>query len=897
MKYWIYSIIILLSAVSFNQYLSATIVQTDNNTPGGTYSTTKFVAWEESSCIKPAGPCRINSIHLYLSGAIARKDSIQVLQDPTDGGIPPTRFVWKYSQRCPPVNFNYSGTPGWIVLDVSSLNLHFDGYDRIVIQHVIPSGGPYFTFDNNGTSTPLNSYLCDALTPNPNFNNTRGTLFYKADGDFMVRLEVEYDYPLAETSAPPPYPQMLDVTKEAGLVDGSGNPLKNALVSVVDWNYDGFDDVAIGSVFFQNNGDGTFKNVTQSNVIAGSTVWADYNNDGKMDFFANNGGMPSEQVYDQIYTGNGDGTYNADENGDITLDYPTVTPMWLDYNNDGFLDLFIAYGRKTVGTAEQYFPDQLFQNMGNGRFTNVTKKAKIDMGEPSPYYDCWGASICDYNNDNLPDIFVATYRLAPDKLYKNLGDGTFQDVSASTGAQGVPTNSPGYFGHGMGSDWCDYNNDGYTDFAVGNLGHPDERGLSSNPSLLFRNQGPPDYKFTENHFDMGLKFFEMNAGIVWADFNLDSYADLFHCQYSYDQKGAGQDRLSRLYMNSGPDNNYKLIDKTWEYGSLIHGAWSPVVLDYDNDGDMDLLVASSNESVKLFRNDITDKGNWISFRLYGSKEVKTNRDAFGSTFTLYAGGKKIFRQLPGSKITARASQSTNEYNFGIGNVDKIDSMIVTFQNGKIIKIPAFTPNRKHILYSKDLLFALGWTAPMQTYPANDMLLTVTNPDFKWTTIYGSGSYEIQISDSKDMVNIIENKEVPNNYHKAVNLQTNKIYYWRVRSIQHSKEPGSWSSVWSFKTGDLTDVEESAITDDINIEIKPNPVQSLAEIEITMNNSSDVIIDIFDLLGNRIANLCSTQFDTGKHTMYWEPGNITQGVYNIILHSGNAFITKKFYLIK
>ncbi len=892
------SILLFFVFVVFTTYGQVSIVKTDNDIAGGFYSGTKYLSWEESACLKPAGPCQIKAVHIYLSGSAPKKDSIQILQDPTDGGIPPTRFVWKYGQRCPAVEFNYSGTPGWMVIDVSNLGLHFDGFDRIVVQHVIPSAGPYFTFDSDEASSPLTSYLCDALTPNPKFSNIRGTIFYKAAGDFMVRLEVEYDFPLADGSASPPFPGMYDVTKAAGLTDGSGNPLKNALVSVADWNYDGLDDVAIGNIFYQNNGDGTFKNVSQSNVIAGSTVWADYNNDGKMDFFANNGGMPSDKVYDQIYTGRGDGTYTPDEYGDVTLEYPTVSPMWLDFDADGLLDIFIAYGRKTVGSAEQYFPDQLFRNRGNGRFDNVTIKSKIGQGEPSPYFDCWGASICDYNNDMLPDVFVATYRLAPDKLYKNMGDGTFQDVSKITGVQGVPTNSPNYFGHGMGSDWCDFNNDGFTDLAVGNLGHPDERGLSSNPSLIFRNQGPPDYKFGEVHQEMGLKFFEMNAGIVWADFNLDSYSDLFHCQYSYEQKGKEQDRLSRLYINSGPGSDFRLLDKTWEFGCLVHGAWSPVTLDYDNDGDMDLIVASSNEYLKLFRNDLQVKGNWISFRLRGNPNANINADALGSSVTVYAGGLAFYRQLPGTKLTARASQSTNELNFGLGNITKIDSVLIRFGKNMSVVINNIEINRKYIVTPDGDVFSTGRAAaPMLVYPANHSELEVANPNLVWTLSGNTKSYEIQISGHGDMSNIIESSELTGNSYKAMLLEPNTQYYWRVKAIPFGKDEAALSSVWAFKTGAVTIAADDNDNQSIELEVNPNPVSYVAEIAIDLPCAAGVSLDVFDLTGNKVTNLIDSELRGGRNSIYWETGDISTGVYYLVLSVNNFKTAKRVFIYK
>ncbi len=882
--------IILITVTILSGTAESATVKTDNGVSGGYYSDKKTPLWEESACLKPAGPCTLKSIQLYMNGTKAQKDSVLLLQDPTDGGLPPTKYVWNYTKLCPAVEFNYNGTPGWVTIDISSLNLHYDGIERIIVQHIVPYSGPYISFDSDKTSSPLNSYICNANQPNPDFYNIRGTLFYRADGDYMVRLDVDYDFPEGETSQSAPTAPMLDVTVQAGIKDGSGNPLKAALVSVVDWNYDGLDDIAVGSTFFQNNGDGTFKNVSKPGVVAGSTVWADYNNDGIMDFFANNGGVASETVFDGIYTGQADGSYQPDAYNELTMQAPTVTPMWLDYNTDGLLDMFIAYGRTSVNDVETYFPDQLFINNGGGRFSNVTKSAKISLGEPSPYYDCWGASICDYNNDCLPDIFVATYRLAPDKLYKNLGDGTFQDVSASTGAQGTPTNAANYFGHGMGSDWCDFNNDGFTDLAVGNLGHPDERGLSSNPSLILVNQGGPDFKFTDRHKEMGLKFFEMNAGILWSDFNLDSYADLFHCQYSYNQKGAEADRFSRIYINSGPAGNYKLIDKTWDYGCLIHGAWSPVQLDFDNDGDMDLLVASSNETLKLFRNDLTEKGNWISFRVQGDTNLHVCRDGYGINLTVYSGTKKIFRQLPGSVMTARCSQSTNEILIGLGDIDKIDSVTYSYRltSGTLFNMDI---NRKYLLKLGAAYQTIGTPAPMLTYPANDALLDVANPACKWKQIAGATFYKVQYSETKDFSTIKEEKIVEATGYKPEQLATNKAYYWRVGNGD------SWSSTWTFTTGAVTAVENPVPVAVQTLSVTPNPVQSLATICLNFDRESYVTIEVYSMLGVRVCTLASTAMESGSHSLLWDTGALTPGVYTVVAKIGNDIYRQNIVVVR
>ena len=729
------SLFFILSSLS-----SAPIIfKYDNGIPGGFYSQFSLFNWDETAMLKLPGPCKINKVQIYLSGTVAATDTIWIVGDPAEGAYPPSSYCWYINKLADGKIINYTGTPGWFEIDISSDNIKADGICSVVIQHRIHQNGPYFTYDNQAQSQGIHSWLIDPK-PNPNFYNIGGTIFSQAQGNYMVRFEIEYDFPNGETTAPAPPPTLVDVTKEAGLVDGNGNPIKSAMASVVGYNNNEFEDLAIGSLYFSNNGNGTFSNKSHLvNLQSGQTSWADIDNDGNIDYFALNGGLN-----DKILWGNGNLSFVELTDPDIKLEQPTVTPMFFDYNHDGLLDLYIAYGR--AGDPEVYYPDQLFKNRGNREFENVTISAGISAGEPAPYYDCWGASICDYNNDNWPDAFVATYRLAPDLLYRNAKNGMFDEVGTQTGARGIDTYYPQYFGHGMGSDWGDYNNDGYDDLCVGNLGHPDSRALNSNPSLLFKNNGSPNWTFTDMHSEMGLKFFEMNAGTVFADLNLDGYLDLVHAQYSYEQKGVGANRYTRFYLNQGPDKNFKLKDITWESGAYSHGAWTPVRLDYDNDGDMDIIVASGNENLKLFRNDLPNKGNWIAFRLIGSPANNVPNEGFGSNVTVYSGGQKFYRSLPGTVMNGRCSQSSNELNFGIGSASTIDSVVIRYPNGQSNKFIGLTINTKYKIPYMQSPVRMKLTAPMLERPLNYSINNPFNPlVLNWSYVFDNTKYDIIIS--------------------------------------------------------------------------------------------------------------------------------------------------------
>ncbi|MGQ9819723.1 MAG: FG-GAP-like repeat-containing protein [Candidatus Kapaibacteriales bacterium] len=800
------------------------------------------VSWEESKIIKPDGPCYVKKIRIYFYGSQPRKDTIFIVGDPSEGVVPPTLWVEAYNRRHPPIIFDFTSM-GWYEFPVDDLRL--DGLDRIVIQHRLKPNGPWFAMDDDGLASPYSSFLM-----NPSETNSLGGPgnYHLASADYLVRIVVEYLYPDGNSSLPPPPPQFLDVTESAGLFV-NGSPLRASDVSVVDLNNDGFDDLVIGNYIFYNNRNGTFRNMSDSvKIVAGMTSWGDFNNDGWIDCYALVNGEYREDVKmvvsrDRVYKNNGNGTFSPISPHEIfALPYPNpskdfrlpsqffqdsipnpyscITPLWTDLNNDGRLDLYLANNRVGLQVSgqyvERYFPDQIWIQGQDGKFYNVTDLSgmtNIEVFNSNPsalgYYDCYGASACDYNYDGKVDIFVANYRLAPDFLLKNSGDETFTNVGSITGVQGLPTSAPGYFGHGMGCEWGDLNNDGWVDLVVGNLGHPDWRGLYSNPSLIFINNGPPNFDFVAKHREMGLKFFEMNAGFTLADFNLDGNLDLWHGQISYYPVGTNNEKMrsGRLYFNEG-EPDFKLRDVTWEMGTSMHGAWSGARVDFDGDGDMDLVLASNFDGVRLFRNDIPKVGNFVGFLLSGDPNDNVSMDCYGTKVLLFSNSKVYYRDLMGSVSGTRCTQSSHLIHFGLGNLSMIDSVIFLFPNGKSIKFTSLQTNHYYKVYynlnSQGPHFSyLNYQlrTPRQIYPSNFQTGLPNNIILRWQGVGGSNGYLIEVSENP----LFEGSKL---YSSKVDtfllsgLQRCSRYWWRLRAIPDSSNivQSEWSSIWSFVIG-------------------------------------------------------------------------------------------------
>lgn len=826
-----YILFIFLFLFSVDCFSETIEIKRDNGEPAGNCFIAKRYFWDESVAFKINAPCFIKTISIYLSGETPGLDTIWVCGDPAAGNLNPTLYVWKFNSLIPPIIFNYDGISGWKEFDISSYNLRLNGYESIAIQHRIKQDGPWFTYDSDGRTTDKasgkTSWLTDPFTPNANFYNIKGTIYEYPDGDFLVRLFIEYQYLDGDGYQAAPPPTLVNINSETN-ISISGNP------AIVDWNNDGWDDISCNGKFYENNQDGTFtEKSSQFGILSGSYSWADIDNNGFLDAFVVRGWNN-----DKIYANQGNGVFNdITSTTEITNNYPTETPVWFDSDNDGTLDLFIANRRKEESGQETYYPNQLWVNMGNGTFMNATDEAGISAAEPSPYYDLYGATAVDFNKDNSADIFVATYRLAPDLLYKNDKNGFFNDVARQTGVIGLETALPQYFGHGMGCHWGDFNNDGYIDLCVGNLAHLDERGRYSNPSLIFRNDGPPDFHFTELGNEMGLRFHEGNAGALWLDLDLDGYLDLWHGKYA---GGIGS-----LYINQGPPD-FKLQDVTWEVNSVIQNPWTAVYLDIDNDGDLDMIINNN-----VLRNDMERKGNWAAFRIQGNPEDNVNLDAYGTKITAYIGDRLFFRELSSSAAGSRATQNSNELHFGLGNNEIIDSIVLSYPNGKSITHSNIKTNAHYFIPYLQQPEMRILSTPALVQPKNFYnRIGIDYPVFKWTKVEAAIRYQVQISINQDFSTLNINETIEENAYYLAKLKDQTQYFWRVRAFSQN-DSSRWSSVWEFFTGTPNPSSPNLIlpaNNEVNVNFQPKFVWSTVSYPTKYMNKTFYTLELsFDTL--------------------------------------------------
>ncbi|UCE73840.1 MAG: PKD domain-containing protein, partial [Methanomassiliicoccales archaeon] len=346
-----------------------------------------------------------------------------------------------------------------------------------------------------------------------------------------------------------------------------------------------------------------------------------------------------------------------------------------DYDNDGDVDLFKIRGEDWNDGDPIYFPKSFWRNNGDGTFTNVTVEAGVDESSDPKYSR--GVEWADYNDDSWLDIYISNYRQLPNYLYENNGDGTFTDVGSQKGvADGPPYGEGGNLdpynrgGHSVGSVWGDYDNDGYLDLWVTNLNHKDAR--TSDDSLLYHNDGPPDYTFTNMRGPSGIPVKpyvfpnegdELFVGCAWADYDNDGDLDLYLPQI-YDIDYA----YSFLYMNNG-DGTF--TDVTQEAAVRVWDTYAGCWCDYDNDGDQDLITSGRDSGgdaaphfVHLFKN-VGIPGNWLQIELEGDG-VYSNRAAIGARVTVTTENGDIqIREVEGG-MGCHGMQNSLILEFGFG---------------------------------------------------------------------------------------------------------------------------------------------------------------------------------------------------------------------------------------
>ncbi len=452
---------------------------------------------------------------------------------------------------------------------------------------------------------------------------------------------------------------------------------------------------------YHNNRDGTFQDVTARSGL-GRSVWAvgiavaDYDNDGFDDIFITCMGQ------NILFHNDGKGVFS-----DVTEKAGLLHPgsrygtgcTWVDYDRDGKLDLFIGHyleydekkipirgkeascNRKGVpvfcgpgGVAQESF--RLYHNNGDGTFTDVSEKSGVLSVKPG--YPL-GVSAADFDNDGWPDIYVAC-DTSPSLMFRNNQDGTFTERGLQSG---VMYNEDGREQGGMGIGIGDFDCDGSLDIF--------KTHFSDDTNVLYRNNGKGHFTDVTTRAGLAVETRFVGWGACIEDFDNDGLPDLFYTtgmvypEAEKNEPGAPYKSPNVLFRNLGGGKFEELLEEAGPAMAEVHSSRGLAVGDFDNDGDLDVLVINLNEPPSLLRNDVTGASHWIKVLLIGTV---SNRSAIGATVIASYGEKRQAKAVMAQ--SSYLSANDRRLHFGLG-AEKTANLEIRWPNGgseKIADVPA-----------------------------------------------------------------------------------------------------------------------------------------------------------------------------------------------------------------
>jgi hypothetical protein len=453
-------------------------------------------------------------------------------------------------------------------------------------------------------------------------------------------------------------------------------------------------DHPMRSALYHNNGDGTFTDITEKAGVAAENHYGqgvavgDYDNDGYPDIYVTGYGSAI------LYHNNGDGTFT-----DVTKKAGvgdegnwSTSAAWIDYDKDGYLDLVVTNyiewspknnlwcGEHRPGYRSYCHPGnykgqktKLYHNNHDGTFSDVSDSSGVGKPEAKGM----GVVVADFNNDGWPDIAIANDTW-PNFLFINKHDGTFQDVSFISG---LAASEDGRYEAGMGIDAADVDGDGWQDVYITHLDFELNR--------LYHNNR--DGTFTDVTFSSGIgnkAILLSGVSMKFLDYDNDGWPDilqlngamvdnvqLYHSEVTYKEP-------LLMFHNLGKGQFEKIADGALgpDFSRPIAGR-GLATADFDNDGDIDVVINNRGDYPSLLRNDGGNANHWLEVLLIGTK---SNRDGVGASLKITAGDFVHVEQSKGGMSYMSASDP--RILFGLGKHTKIDSLEITWPSGQIDRL-------------------------------------------------------------------------------------------------------------------------------------------------------------------------------------------------------------------
>lgn len=667
-------------------------------------------------------------------------------------------------------------------------------------------------------------------------------------------------------------------------------------VSFYDFDNDGWDDITLASaegedlIFYKNFG-GYFKRVEFNGLDdkseARQVLWVDYDNDGDQDIF-----ITSSFSLNRLYNNDGDMNFiEVTEVANLPLEFtPTQGAAWGDYNNDGFLDLYTT-DRRNGDVEEEIIKNHLFLNNQDGTFSEVTQFANVDDEGKAP----WCASFLDFDNDGWQDIYVAQDKKTRNSLFRNNGDGTFQDISELSNSD-LRINS-------MSVTMGDYDNNGFLDIYVTN---------TSEGNKLLRNNG--DLTFTELAEEKGVGFHGIGWGAQFLDSDNDGDLDLY-----VSGSMVGSDKISSIFYENIDFTHFIIPENAGFAGDTVM-SFSNAVGDLNNDGYPDIVVNNPSPFSIMIWENAGGNNQWIKIKLEGRE---SNRNGIGSRIEVFSNGTKYLRTTHCGE--GFLGQNSGNILFGIGNSLKADSIIIHWPSGNLDilhEIPAaqhitviegstsFPPfittggalnicEGDSVILNGGFYDAYNWSNGEESQSivvknSGQYYLTVTDINGNSAT---SDTVEIQVKANTIALSLSSTpSETESNTGTASVNATGGIppyqYSWNDRDIQTDSvamnlEPGIYTVTVQDSWGCIvqSQVEVGLITailpfKDSFVSVYPNPVTNNINVQGFPDLNDDHHIRIIDLSGKIIMD--QIQKISGNNGYSIDTSNLYPGFYLIII---------------
>ena len=581
-----------------------------------------------------AGPL---TVHLYddWGGNFLHPEITAPLASVTQDVNPSDSGKWLTFAIDPPLTVDPGRLvyPGIMVADATAPRLHQDGAQDEV------------------EGKPVKSLLWQSTTVDPEIGTL--TVFGGAIGDYMIELDVRHlDVVQGDTLMFEPID--LAATGLPGISRGA----------FADYDDDGDLDLMSGARLYQNDGAGSFTDVTADvlpeGVTANGGVWGDYDNDGDEDY------LGSGEV--DILLRNDDGIFvdvTAESGIDDTQEHtcngvtatknvPTESVTWIDVDRDGWLDAYI--GGFICWDDGIPAKDTVFRNNGDGTFSNANTEFWVAFGQGYGQATR-GMAPADFDGDGFTDLMVTNYRLHQNLFWHNQGDGTLKEAAQDIGVDGVLEENTNItaWGHSIGATWLDFDHDQDLDLFVANLAHPRFFDFSDRAMLYTNAPGPDGTAVMYDTTPSNIRYQETASDPISWDFDNDGDEDLlWTCIYEH--------RPSQFYRNEFPSNAWTEV--SYPTGINITNGWGVIAGDIDDDGDLDLVSRTS----------------WLNRNMAGHASLQirprglgagfTNRSGFGARVSVTVDGTPRLQEAVTSRGTT--SQSSPWLHFGLGTAAAAD---------------------------------------------------------------------------------------------------------------------------------------------------------------------------------------------------------------------------------